>query len=93
MPRSVTGASTRPAPPAGTQLRSDRSNRAAEVSTVFYTVTNDEPKGRYRVWLRFEDGLEGEVDLSGRGVFEAWLEPGVFEQVFVDEEADRRRLG
>lgn len=29
----------------------------------------------YRVWIRFDDGLEGEVDLSdlvGKGVFEAW---------------------
>ena len=57
---------------------------------MFYTVTDVEPRGRYRVWLRFEDGLEGELDLSnlaGCGVFEAWLEPGVFERVFVDEEA------
>lgn len=57
---------------------------------MFYTVTAVEPRGQYCVWLRFEDGLEGEVDLSslaGQGVFEAWLEPGMFERVFVDEEA------
>ncbi len=29
----------------------------------------------YRIWLRYDDGTEGVVDLSdlaGRGVFEAW---------------------
>lgn len=57
---------------------------------MYYNVTHVEPRGRYRVWLRFEDGLEGEVDLkslAGRGVFEAWLEPGAFERVYVDREA------
>jgi len=46
------------------------------------------PLEKYRIWLRFQDGTEGEVDLSdlaGKGVFRAWLEPGFFEQVFVDE--------
>lgn len=40
----------------------------------------------YRIFLRFENGVAGEVDLStlaGRGVFAAWLQPGVFEQVSV----------
>ena len=42
----------------------------------------------YRLFLRFEDGTAGEVDLSelaGRGVFAAWREQGVFEQVRVTE--------
>jgi hypothetical protein len=40
--------------------------------------------GRYRIWLRYEDGTEGEVDLSdlaGRGVFTAWDDSGVFSKV------------
>ncbi len=40
----------------------------------------------YRIWLRYEDGTEGEVDLSdlaGRGVFEAWEDREVFEDVRV----------
>ena len=39
---------------------------------------------RYRIWLRYEDGIEGEVDLSdlaGRGVFAAWDNPSVFSEV------------
>ena len=42
------------------------------------------PVGRYRIWLRYEDGTEGEVDLShlaGRGVFAAWDDEGVFGRV------------
>ena len=39
---------------------------------------------RFRIWLRYDDGTEGEVDLSdvaGRGVFEAWNDPAVFHSV------------
>ena len=42
------------------------------------------PGEGYRLWLRYEDGTEGTVDLSdlgGRGVFEAWENRGVFEAV------------
>lgn len=42
------------------------------------------PRSNYRLWLRYSDGVEGEVDLSdlaGRGVFAAWQETGVFESV------------
>ena len=43
----------------------------------------------FRIWVRFEDGVEGEVDLSdmaGIDVFAQWETPGVFERVFVDPE-------
>lgn len=42
----------------------------------------------YHLWLQYDDGTTGEVDLSdlaGRGVFEAWTQPGVFESVSIDE--------
>jgi hypothetical protein len=45
------------------------------------------PLEGYRIWLRFGDGVEGEVDLSdlaGRGVFQAWADRKVFESVHVD---------
>ncbi len=38
----------------------------------------------YRVWIRFSDGVEGEVDLShlaGRGVFGAWADRSLFAAV------------
>ncbi|MCH8881417.1 MAG: DUF2442 domain-containing protein [Planctomycetes bacterium] len=43
----------------------------------------------YRLHLRFEDGVEGTVDLSemvGRGVFSAWSDPKFFVRVTVDPE-------
>ena len=42
--------------------------------------------GDYRIYIKFSDGAEGEVDLSdlaGRGVFEAWKDYGAFEQVHI----------
>ncbi|MDA1095276.1 MAG: DUF2442 domain-containing protein [Acidobacteria bacterium] len=38
----------------------------------------------FRVWLRYNDGVEGEVDLSdlaGRGVFAAWNDLTFFNSV------------
>ncbi len=46
--------------------------------------------GDYRLHLRFEDGVEGVVDLaphiSFRGVFEPLRDPAYFAQVSVDRE-------
>ncbi|MCY3585257.1 MAG: DUF2442 domain-containing protein [Acidimicrobiales bacterium] len=41
-----------------------------------------EARSGYRLWVAFDDGTEGELDLSrraGRGVFAVWDEPGAFE--------------
>jgi hypothetical protein len=50
-----------------------------------------EPRQNFRLYVRFEDGIEGEADLSdiaGRGVFRRWLEhPGEFQEVRVDEQS------
>jgi hypothetical protein len=46
-----------------------------------------EPRPNYRVWIRFDDGLEGEVDLSdlvGQGIFSAWESIKYFNEVRVD---------
>lgn len=40
----------------------------------------------YRIWLRYDDGVQGEVDLgdlAGRGVFKAWDDPAFFSAVRV----------
>jgi uncharacterized protein DUF2442 len=34
-----------------------------------------EPRGGYRLWLRFRDGVEGEVDLGRRLTFEGVFAP------------------
>jgi len=49
------------------------------------------PLPQYHVWLLFDDGLEGEVDLSdfvGKGVFKAWESIEFFNQVKVDPLSD-----
>lgn len=42
------------------------------------------PRPGHRLWLRYEDGAEGVVDLSdlaGRGVFRAWEDAAFFDSV------------
>ena len=46
------------------------------------------PLPGYRIWIEYDDGESGEIDLahlSGKGVFEAWDEPGYFGRVRIDE--------
>ncbi len=46
--------------------------------------TEVEPRDGCRIWLRYQDGTTGEIDLShlvGRGVFKAWNERACFEKV------------
>jgi hypothetical protein len=49
------------------------------------------PLPLYRISIRFDDGLEGEIDLNhlvGKGVFEAWNCVDFFNQVRVDPKSD-----
>jgi len=42
----------------------------------------------YRLWIRYSDGVEGEIDLSGfvgKGVFTLWNDYCAFEQVHIGE--------
>ena len=46
------------------------------------------PKEDFLLFVRYDDGASGIVDLSsfaGRGVFAAWTEPGLFQQVRLAE--------
>ena len=48
--------------------------------------TEVEPRDGYRIWLRYDDGTTGEVDLShlaGSGVFRLWNERSRFEMVHI----------
>ena len=47
-----------------------------------------EPRKDYKIWLRYEDGVEGEVDLSDiprTEIFEAWNDVSFFESVHISE--------
>ena len=49
-------------------------------------ITEAKPVDRFRVSLRFDDGASGIVDLghlAGLGVFRAWQQEGVFEQLSI----------
>jgi hypothetical protein len=50
--------------------------------------TEVEPRNGFRIWLRYADGVSGEIDLShlsGRGVFKAWEDRAFFETVHLSE--------
>jgi hypothetical protein len=52
-------------------------------------VTSVEPLEDHRLHLKFEDGTEGDLDLSGwnwSGVFEPLEDPSYFRRVTLDEE-------
>ena len=49
-----------------------------------------EARADYRIWIKFEDGLEGEISLAplvGQGVFASWDDEADFRRVFVDSES------
>jgi hypothetical protein len=53
-------------------------------------VVKVEPRGGYRIWLQFQDGVEGEVDLgpllSFQGVFTPLRDPTYFARVRVNRD-------
>jgi hypothetical protein len=54
-----------------------------------HKIVDVKPLSGYRVWIHFDDGEEGEVDLSdlvGQGVFELWNDPEEFLKVTIDLE-------
>jgi len=55
-----------------------------------HLIISARPLSGYRLDLRFEDGVQGEVDLSplvGKGVFAVWKDPAEFQKVFIDPES------
>jgi Protein of unknown function (DUF2442) len=53
-------------------------------------IVEVKPLPGFHVWLKYQDGVQGEVDLSrlaGKGVFSAWNRQGCFEEVFIAEES------
>ena len=48
-----------------------------------------EPRDGLKIWLEFNDGVSGELDMShlkGKGVFKAWDDREFFEGVHINEE-------
>ena len=57
---------------------------------MHWSIVDVQPRKRYRLFIRFADGLSGEVDVSrlaGKGVFKAWKKRGFFEKVYIDPES------
>lgn len=58
---------------------------------MLYDVVAAEARAGFKVWVRFENGVEGEADLSdlaGKGVFARWAQnPEEFAQISVDPES------
>ncbi len=51
---------------------------------MFPRVVETRALNDWRLWVRFDDGAAGEVDLSevaGKGVFAAWNDPSVWKAV------------
>jgi len=54
-----------------------------------YRIIKVKPLPNYRIWLKFSDGIAGEVDLShllGMGVFQAWKEIDFFNSAHINPE-------
>ena len=52
-----------------------------------HRITDVRPLEGFQIWIKFSDGAEGVIDLSGfagRGVFSIWEDLSVFQAVFVD---------
>ena len=50
-------------------------------------ITTAQPSPDYRLKLRFDDGVEGVVNLSaevGKGIFAAWKDPKLFASVKIE---------
>jgi len=46
------------------------------------------PLPNYRLWIEYDDGVAGEVDLShlaGKGVFALWNDYAAFERVYIGD--------
>ncbi len=45
------------------------------MANLFHTIKEFKAMPKYKLWLQFDDGINGEVDLSskiGKGVFKFW---------------------
>lgn len=58
-----------------------------------YKVTEVKALDDYRIWLKYADGIQGEVDLSdlvGKGVFSSWTDYSFFKSVSIGPSGEIR---
>ena len=66
-------------------------NRCGSMEFKRAKIVDCKARPNYHVWICFDDGLEGEVDLrdlAGKGVFQAWESIEFFNRVHVDPKTD-----
>ncbi len=59
-------------------------------------IIDCKPLPKYKVWIKFADALEGEVDLNhlvGKGIFESWKSIDFFNNVSIDPISDTLAWG
>ena len=67
------------------------STKCESMETETTKIVACKPLPNYHIWVCFDDGLEGQVDLNhlvGKGVFKAWDSIDFFNQVRVDPKSD-----
>ena len=45
----------------------------------------------YKIWIKFSDGREGEIDLSdyvGKGIFKSWKDYKFFQSVYIGDNGE-----
>ena len=50
-------------------------------------ITSAKALSDYKIWIKYSDGVEGEVDLShlvGKGVFSSWEDINVFQNFHIE---------
>ena len=64
--------------------KNDTNVPSFQEGSKFPWVIGLEARDKYKLWLRYSDGTEGEIDLSDMAdteLFSDWQKPGAFEQV------------
>ena len=69
--------------------KSIEKNQAAYINNMFPKLRKAKYRGDYRVWLRFADGVEGEIDLKDElwgEMFEPLRDKSMFSEFSLDKE-------
>jgi hypothetical protein len=59
-------------------------------------IVKCQPHENYNLWIQFDDGVSGEVNLKnlvGKGIFSAWNSVEFFKSVYIDKKNRYSCLG